>query len=260
MVGVWPWRTNSTSVGGGGVVARAMTRGQPIVGPRGPDPGGGPAGGAGRGGGAAAPARAWWPGGSRSRREKRAAFRDEDYWGRPGPGLRRPGRPGGDRRAGAGRPRRQPHGPHVHRRPVRRLPLRLPAPHRLRQPAHQHAPRRRPAPHRRVDHRARSAARRRPTSRRPPSATPAARSSSGSSRCSTLACFVPLGAFAYEGLCRILGVTPASQVRPRRRGRPRRRPLDRRQLPRQPAEHLHRQAHRTHARRRLHRARALAWP
>ena len=31
----------------------------------------------------------------------------------------------------------------------------------------------------------------------------------------------------------------------------RRRPLDRRQLPRQPAEHLHRQAHRAHARRRL---------
>ena len=30
--------------------------------------------------------------------------------------------------------------------------------------------------------------------------------------------FVPLGGFAYEGLCRILGVSPRPRVRPRRRG------------------------------------------
>ena len=67
--------------------------------------------------------------------ERRAAFRDESYWGRPDPGLRRPG--GVDRRAraGAGGPRRQPHRARVHRRPQRRLPVRVDAPRRARQPA-----------------------------------------------------------------------------------------------------------------------------
>ena len=55
---------------------------------------------------------------------------------------------------------------------------------------------------------------------------------------------------ATRRLCGILGVRPRPRVRPRRRGAARRRPLDRRQLPREPAEHLHRQAHRAHARRR----------
>ena len=38
-------------------------------------------------------------------------------------------------RPGAGRPRRQPHRPRVHRRPQRRLPVRVDAPRRARQPA-----------------------------------------------------------------------------------------------------------------------------
>ena len=50
--------------------------------------------------------------------EKRAAFRDETYWGRPVPGFGDPAR--GGVRAGAGprRPRGQPHGAHLHRRPL----------------------------------------------------------------------------------------------------------------------------------------------
>jgi hypothetical protein len=58
-----------------------------------------------------------------------------------------------DRRPGAGGPRRQPHGPHLHRRPVGRLPVRRAARHRLRQPAGVHRSRRRPAPERAVHRR-----------------------------------------------------------------------------------------------------------
>ena len=69
-------------------------------------------------------------------REKRAAFRDEEYWGRPVPGFGdpdaadRPGRPG------PGGPRREPDRADVHRGPLGRLPLRRAAPGRLRQSAH----------------------------------------------------------------------------------------------------------------------------
>ena len=35
----------------------------------------------------AAPAPGWWPGARRWRQTKRAAFRDEEYWGRPVPGF-----------------------------------------------------------------------------------------------------------------------------------------------------------------------------
>ena len=84
MVGVWPWRTSRTSVGGGGVVARAMIGSQPIVGrPWHPIAGRGPAAGRGGGRARAGPARGWWPGGSRSRR--------------------RSGPPSGTRSTGAGR-------------------------------------------------------------------------------------------------------------------------------------------------------------
>ena len=61
-----------------------------------------------RGGRRAGPAPAWWPGGSRSRPRSGPPFRDEEYWGRPVPGLRRSGRPHRDRRPRPGRPRRQP--------------------------------------------------------------------------------------------------------------------------------------------------------
>ena len=65
-------------------------------------------------------------------REKRAAFRDETYWGRPVAGLRRPGGAHPDPRARAGGPRRQPHRPRLHRRSLGRLPVRRAAPRRAR--------------------------------------------------------------------------------------------------------------------------------
>ena len=83
----------------------------------------------------AAHAPGWSPGANRSPKEKRAAFADEDYWGRPVPGFGDPAGAAAGRRAGAGRPRRQPHRADVHRRPQRRLALRRAASHRLRQPA-----------------------------------------------------------------------------------------------------------------------------
>ena len=104
-------------------------------------------------------------------REKRASFRDDDYWGRPVPGF-------GDPRArvlvaglAPAAHGGQPHRPGVHRRPLGRLPLRVAVPHRLRQPADRQS---RPttgwscatptSP-------PRCGARRRPTSPRPSSAT-----------------------------------------------------------------------------------------
>ena len=68
-------------------------------------------------------------------RVKRAAFADEEYWGRPLPGFGDPAARGGRARAGAGRPRRQPHRARLHRRPLRRLAVRRPVARRVRQPA-----------------------------------------------------------------------------------------------------------------------------
>ncbi len=253
MVGVWPWRTSSTSVGGGGAgIFRAMVGSQPIVGLRVLRSPRRAAAGRARGDRRAGPAPASWPGGSRWRAEKRAAFRDEEYWGRPGPGLRRSRRPDRDRGPGPGRPRRQPHRADVHRRPFGRLPLRRPPPRRPRQPADEHRPRRRAS--------ARPACGSpRPVRCAPPANKPtpdgarhaACPSWSGSSSWSTPRVFVTLGAFGYQGLCAILGVpSPRPRFAPRRRGAAARRPLDPRQLPREPAEHLHRHPHRADARRR----------
>ena len=146
VVGVWPWRTKQDECRAAvGVVARAMIgsptyRCRPWIRRRARGP---PAG---RRGGRRCrrlPSPGGVAGAGRPRRSG-AAFRDEDYWGRPVPGLRR------SRRArvvivglapaahGANRT-----GPGVHRRPVRRLPLRRAAPRRLRQPADERAPRRR---------------------------------------------------------------------------------------------------------------------
>ena len=71
------------------------------------------------------------------------------------------------------------------------------------------APRRRPAAHRRVDHRAGAlrAAGQQADAR--PSATPAARSSSGSSRCSTSAVLVAARRLRLRGAVPLLGVRPA---------------------------------------------------
>ena len=130
-----------------------MTRGQPIVGPRGPDPGGGPARSCRRGGGL--PRVSATGGLARAGGDGEAGgVPRRGVLGPPGPGLRRPGARVVIVGLAPGRARRQPHRADVHRRPLRRLPLRVAAPHRLRQPAHQHAPRRWSAAHRRVDHRA----------------------------------------------------------------------------------------------------------
>ena len=84
--------------------------------------------------------------------EKRAAFRDEEYWGRPIAGFGDPARAHPPARAGPGRPRRQPHGPRVHRRPLGRLPLRRAAPGRPGRPAGLALARRRAHAHRLLDH------------------------------------------------------------------------------------------------------------
>ncbi len=68
-------------------------------------------------------------------RERRAAFADEEYWGRPLPGFGDPARARAAAGSRAGGARRQPHRAHVHRRPLRRLPVRGAVAHRLRQPA-----------------------------------------------------------------------------------------------------------------------------
>ena len=67
----------------------------------------------------------------------------------------------------------------------------------------------------------------------------------------TLRVFVALGQFGYAGAGARPRACGPGPVRPRRRGRRRRRPHDPLLVPREPAEHLHRQAHRAHARRRL---------
>ena len=68
-------------------------------------------------------------------REKRASFADEEYWGRPVPGFGDPAARVARPRPGARGPRRQPHRPRLHRRPLGRLAVRRAAPRRLRQPA-----------------------------------------------------------------------------------------------------------------------------
>ena len=195
---------------------------------------------------------------------KRAAFRDETYWGRPVPGFGAVDarllivgpRPRG--------PRRQPHRAHVHRRPQRRRPLRRAARRRSRVPADVGRDRRRPRALRRPDHRAgalrpareqahartsATAAGRGSPASSPCCATRCARSScsagSGGRRCSP--CWPPrtrgrapgLGGPASPSGLRARGARDARAGRTRRGGPAR----GVRQLPRQPAEHLHRTAH-----------------
>ena len=198
-------------------------------------------------------------------REKRAAFRDWEYWGRPIPRLRRSRGARARARPRARRPRRQPHRAGVHRRPLGRLPVRRAAPGGLRQPADVGPRRRRAAADATASSPPRCAARRRPTSRCRRSAS-AARTgwSSSWSCCRALRVVVCLGAFAWEAALRTpaligaAGAAPAARVRPRRRvgGR---RPHAARLLPPEPAEHVHRQADAGHDRRRV-RARAASSP
>ena len=91
-------------------------------------------------------ARGWCAYREKVAREKRLAFRDWDYWGKPVPGLRRPARGVVDSRPGARRARRESHRPHVHRRPLGRFSLQGALSRRIREPAALRPPRRRPRP------------------------------------------------------------------------------------------------------------------
>ena len=176
---------------------------------------------------------------------KRAAYRDEDYWGRPCPAsvirrtrMRR-------RRARPGRPRGESHRPSVHGRPIGRVALRGPVAGRVMPTSRERHRRRRPAAHRLPTSPPRCGARRRPTSRRRPSATGAARSSSASWRCSTGPGSSSCSASSATRCVRTSACGPAAfghGVEVAVRGRT---AHDALLVPRQPAEHLHRQAHRT---------------
>ena len=56
--------------------------------------------------------------------EKRRAYREQDYWGRPVPSFGDPNARVFIGRPGSGRPRSEPHGKDVHRRRIGRFPLR----------------------------------------------------------------------------------------------------------------------------------------
>ena len=116
-------------------------------------------------------------------REKRAAFRDQTYWGRPmrgfgDPAARvlllglAPAAHGGNRT-----------GRHLHRRPLGRLPLRRAASRRVRQPGRVDLGRRRPGSCPAPTSWPRSAARRRRTCRRRPSGPSVPRGWRPRSRC-----------------------------------------------------------------------------
>ena len=178
--------------------------------------------------------------------------------GAAGAGVRRPRRPGVPGRAGARGPRGQPHGPDVHRRPLGRLPVRRAAPHRFRQPADLDPP---------GDGLALAGAwitapvRCAPPANKP---TPAERDTCRPWMERELAllpgitAFVPLGQFAYQVLCGVLGVRPRPPFGHGAEVAAARRPRDRLQLSREPAEHLHRDADPGHVRRGAHRA--ACWP
>ena len=68
--------------------------------------------------------------------DKRAAFRDEDYWGRPVPGFGDPAARVSPWWASPPRRTAPTARAHVHRRPLGRLPVRRPVADGLRQPAH----------------------------------------------------------------------------------------------------------------------------
>src|SRR3954454_14134916 len=162
--------------------------------------------------------------------------------------LRRPGGARADPRAGPGGARRQPDRPHLHRRPLRRLPVRLAAPDGAGQPARERGARRRAAPRRRLCGR-RGALR--------PAAQPPHAAGAGELRRVAGARGGAAGRAPRRRLPRRLrlGGRAAAAGRARRRGgrapeaavRPRRagggRPVAAaRVLSPEPAEHLHRQA------------------
>ncbi len=146
-------------------------------------------------------------------------YRGEEYWARPLDGFGDPAARAGDRRPRPGRPRRQPHRPDVHRRPLRATGSTRPCTG----PAYANraglgAARRRPARCATPTSPPSSAARRRPTSRRPGSATTASPTWSGSWSCSS-ACraIVALGSFGWDGVLRAPRALAIEVPRPRPR-------------------------------------------
>ena len=201
-------------------------------------------------------ARGSWRGASRwrARSGRRSPARST---GAPAPGLRRSGCARARPRPGARRPRRQPHRARVHGRPLGRLALRRHVPRRPRQPADLGAPRRRPASEGRVDHgrgalRAAGQQAHAPGARRVPALVGgrarAPRATCGSSSAWAPSPGTPRCACAPRSAIR---AQAAAAVRPRGGLRRRRLAHARRLLSPQPAEHVHRQAHRAHARRGL---------
>ena len=199
-------------------------------------------------------------------REKRAAFRDEEYWGRPVPGFGDPQRPRARRRPRAGRARREPHRPGLHRRPLRRLAVRR----RCTAPASPTSRRRSPPTTGSscTTRTSRAAVRCAPPANKP---TPDERDRCLPFLVRELALLDRRAGRRRARRVRVRGARracspppasplpmPAPAVRPRRRGRDRagRRA---RLLPPESAEHVHRQAHRADARRRLSPGPA-SWP
>ena len=187
--------------------------------------------------------------------------------GPPGAGHG-PGRcPDRRRRAGPGRARREPHRAGVHRRPQRRLDLRGSLAGGPGQPADLDPHRRRPGADRRAG--GRRGAVRTPGERAHPRgarhlltvAGPRARAAAAAAGDRRPRRIRLDGAVAGAGRRRVPGAPPASGLRARGGGgaggdaRPAHRA---RQLPREPAEHLHRQAHRADARRRAEPSYSLA--
>ena len=194
--------------------------------------------------------------------QKRASFADQPYWGRPiaGWGDARPG--GADRRPGAGRQRRQPHRPGLHRRLVGRLAVRVAAPRRPGRAAtsvhaadgqrllgaRMVATVRCAPPHNKPTTAERDTCQ--PWIERRARAAGVARARGGGAGLASAGTRRPRSRWPRP--VRRADAAPAgSATAPRSARRPatgRRHPA--RLLPPQPAEHLHRSAHRTHARRR----------
>ena len=181
-------------------------------------------------------------------RTGRASYAGQVYWGRGVPGFGDPAAALDPGRPGSGGPRGQPHRAHVHRRPLGRLALRRALQGRIRLAAHQHVGRRRVDPARRLHHGhgPLRAARQQADARRAgqlralpePGARPPDPGRGGGGA----------GPGGLERAGRALRDAAAAPLRAPGRGRAARRPPAARLVPPEPAEHVHREAHRADVR------------